>query len=70
MARTAKAESASNETTERVDASGESEGAVGYFAMRAEVGRKLKEYKRVLAETEERRERAVRTLRKAGCLRD
>ena len=44
--------------------------AGGYLLMRGDVDRKLKEYKRVLAETGARRERAVKTLRKAGYLRD
>ena len=41
-----------------------------FLAMRADVDRKLAEYRRVLAETEASRERAVKTLRKAGYLRD
>lgn len=41
-----------------------------YAMMHPELDRKLKEYRRVLAETGERRERAVKTLRKAGYLSD
>ena len=71
---------ATNEQSSRVSTRALAVGTAGngkasrvadrYLAVRGDLDRKLDEYRRVLAETGERRQRAVRTLRRAGYLRD